>query len=126
MSPQNHTTTANYLIMRKAPAETETVAECDARFWDNFYSLKRSFRKFESDEDPYRKTRGVETFNAATQVSCSPLAPLTPSDPRPLPSLDPFPLTPWTPLLGPPPPAQAPPASLQGPRKQGAGQARAR
>ena len=54
--------------MRKAPAETETVAERDARFWDNFYSVKQSLRKFESDADDHRKLRAVEAFNAGTQV----------------------------------------------------------
>lgn len=38
------------------------------RFWDNFYALTRSFRRFESDADSYREQRAVETFNAASQV----------------------------------------------------------
>ena len=53
--------------MRKYPTEGESVHERDARFWDNFYSLTRSFRVFESDTDPYRKQRAVEVFNAASQ-----------------------------------------------------------
>jgi len=48
--------------MRKYPTEGESVHERDARFWDNFYSLTRSFRVFESDTDPYRQQRAVEVF----------------------------------------------------------------
>ena len=72
-SPQNHATArvqgrpAGYLIMRKYPTEGESRHERDARFWDNFYSLTRSFRAFTSDTDDYRKQRAVEVFNAASQ-----------------------------------------------------------
>ena len=73
-SPQNHATArtrpipTGYLIMRKYPSEGESIHERDARFWDNFYALTRSFRRFESDTDSYREQRAVETFNAASQV----------------------------------------------------------
>ena len=73
-SPQNHATAstrpkrADYIIMRKYPGEGESVHERDARFWDNFHTLSRSFRVFESDANHYREARAVETFNAATQV----------------------------------------------------------
>ena len=73
-SPQNHATAStrprrpHYLIMRKYPDEGESVHERDARFWDNFYTLTRSFRVFESDTDSYRQQRAVEVFNGASQV----------------------------------------------------------
>ena len=67
-SPQNHATAVSYIIMRKYPSENESVHERDARFWDNFYTLTRSFRKFESDTDDYREFRAVELFNSASQV----------------------------------------------------------
>ena len=74
-SPQNHATASTrprpvgYLIMRKYPTEGESVHERDARFWDAFYAVTRSFRVFESDTDSYREQRAVEVFNAATQLS---------------------------------------------------------
>ena len=33
-SPQNHTSCASYLIMRKNPLDSETIGERDARFWE--------------------------------------------------------------------------------------------
>ena len=53
--------------MRKAPAETETVAERDARFWDNFYSVKQSLHEFESDAELFYQLRANRGFQRAHQ-----------------------------------------------------------
>ena len=63
-SPQNYSRPVEYMIMRKVPTEGESLAQRDARFWDHFYDTRRAFRQFESDDDDYRKARGVELFNA--------------------------------------------------------------
>jgi len=67
-SPGNFAEKAPYIIMRKYPNQDESKGERDARFWDHFYASQRSFRVFESDEQPYRELRAVEVFNTGSQV----------------------------------------------------------
>ena len=67
-SPQNFGGRVGYLIMRKYPTNDESVAERDARFWDNYLAMRCSLRVFESDTDAYRQQRAVEVFNTSNQV----------------------------------------------------------